>query len=501
MRIGTRLVLSLAVPLVLVMGLFGYVYQRTTRAILQEEMEKEWRETARTVGLAIEVDLRDSQIEDVRALVDQVTGYERVLGLRIYDRSGTVIYQPAELADSPPVNPLALRAALERGVWEEIRERIDDEPALTFVAPLADSHGAILGAVQLIQYESFLDEAAAAARRMIATLTVLMILIAGTIVFLVARASLVRPLADLETSMREVGASGQNARVPVRRSDELGRLAQEFNRMCERLDAAQRSLLAEQEARRRMEARLRTAERLASLGRLASGLAHEIGTPLNVIGGRAERLLRQAGAAPAAEHSLRIIVAQIDRIARIVRGMLDFARAREPHVIPVDINGLAARVLDFLGQRFEERGVHVAAALPAAGTTVAADADQIQQVFLNLCANALDAMPGGGTLTVRCEAVERSAPEGGPPRPYRTIVFEDTGCGIAPENLERIFDPFFTTKDVGSGTGLGLSVSYGIVREHGGFIDVDSAPGRGTRFVVCLPEEGPSSVPAAESAS
>jgi signal transduction histidine kinase len=497
MTIGTRLTLSLAVPLVLVMALFGYIDQRTSRALLHDELSREGRALARTVQIAMEDALRDRQIEDVRALVDKVTGYERILGLRIFDERGTIIYEPPDLAAYPFAAADALATALRSGTPSEAHGRIADQPVLTFIVPLRDPKGQTVGALQLLQLESYIEEDARASRNSIATLTALMILITTGIVFLVTRVGVARPVADLARSFREFGSGDLQALVPARRSDEFGRLAHEFNTMCRRLEASQVSLLAAQEERRRMEARLRHAERLAAIGRLASGLAHEIGTPLNVIGGRAERLQRSLADNEPAARSLAIICTQMERIARIVRDMLDFARMREPRLARTDLAPVLGRVLELLGQKFEEGGVRAVSSLSEGSGSVLADADQIQQVFLNLCANALDAMPRGGTLRVFAARVSRPHPEGdGGTLPYLAVTFEDTGTGIASENLDRVFDPFFTTKDVGRGTGLGLSVSYGIVREHGGFIDIESEPGRGTRLTVYLPEAGTAAVEA-----
>jgi len=491
MTLGTRLTLSLAGPLILVMALFGYIDQRTSRDLLHDELAREGRALARTVQIAMEDALRDRQIEDVRSLVDKVTGYERVLGLRIFDRNGTVIYEPPELAAYPFAAAEALRSALSTGAPFEAHGRIHNQPVLTFIVPLRDPAGQTVGALQLLQLESYIEEDARASRNSIATLTALMILITTGIVLLVTRVGVARTVADLARSFREVGSGDLQALVPERRGDEFGRLAQEFNRMCERLEASQRSLLEAQDESRRMEDRLRHAERLAALGRLAAGLAHEIGTPLNVIGGRAERLLRSFGDDRPEARSLRIICSQMERIARIVRGMLDFARMREPRLARTDLGPILGRVLELLGQKFEEAGVAALSSIPDEAGVVLADADQIHQVFLNLCTNALDAMPKGGTLRVSSSRVVRRPPEGGGDlRSFLAVTFEDTGSGIAPENLDRVFDPFFTTKDVGRGTGLGLSVSYGIVREHGGFIDIESEPGRGTRLIVHLREAG-----------
>ena len=491
MTIGKRLTLSLGIPLVIMMVVFGWIDQRNSRLLLHDELAREGRAVARTVQIAMEDALRDRQIEDVRALIDKVSGYERVLGVRLFDEHGTLVYEPDHLAAYPFTAQNDLRKALQRGVPSEAQVHLSQQPVLTFIVPLRDPDGRTLGALQLLQLESYIEEDARESRNSIVALTALMILLTAGIVLVVTRMSVARPVAELERSLRDVGAGDLRSRLPARRRDELGRLAGEFNRMAERLEASQRSLLEAQEERRRIEGRLRHVERLASIGRLASGLAHEIGTPLNVIGGRAERLLRSLKDDEASARSLRIICAQMERIARIVNGMLDFARRREPRLARADVGVVLGRVLDLLAQRFEETGVRVATSA-GPGDGVLADADQIQQVFLNVCTNAIDAMPRGGTLSVSAVRVERRHPEGGGEglAPFLAVTFEDTGTGIDRRDLDHVFDPFFTTKDVGRGTGLGLSVSYGIVREHGGFFEIDSVPGRGTRVTVYLPVEG-----------
>jgi signal transduction histidine kinase len=208
---------------------------------------------------------------------------------------------------------------------------------------------------------------------------------------------------------------------------------------------------------------------------------------VNVIGGRTDSLLRRVDD-PAVERNLRIISEQIARISRIVREMLQFAQVKEITPAPVDLVELIQSVLEFLEERIEEKKIRVriepAPVLPA----VWVDRDQIYEVFLNLALNAVDSMPSGGTLRIATCAIHGTHPErGGSPEPYLRVSLHDTGIGIQAEDLERIFDPFFTTKGVGRGTGLGLSVSYGIIREHGGWMEVTSEPGHGTELVVHLP--------------
>jgi two-component system, NtrC family, sensor histidine kinase HydH len=487
-RLGTRLVITLVVPLVALMALFGYLDQRISAQHLHVELSREGRAVVRTSQLALEDYLRDRQLDDLHELADQISNFERILGIRIFGADGWLIYQSRSLNVHPFNEAHALDQVLGGVRRSETHRSLGAQPVISFLVPLSSPRGDIVGALQVLQLESYVDEDARAARESVALVTLAMILATTGIVLLVMRVGVSRPVEDLVRRFRDIRSNEVPARIHVRRHDELGRLALEFNGMCDRLQTSQRELAAEQEERRRMEDRMRNAERLASLGRLAAGLAHEVGTPLNVIRGRAETLLRKTADSEVAHRNLRIIVAQIDRIARIVRSMLDFARTREPRLTSVDAVAVLRKVLEFLAERLEEAGVRVELQAAASPPRIRADPDQIQQVFLNLASNALDAMPRGGTLTLRVARHDPPAPaEGGPPSPQLEIRFEDTGVGIAPQHLDRVFDPFFTTKEVGRGTGLGLSVSYGIVREHGGSIELASDPGRGTRLSVFLP--------------
>jgi signal transduction histidine kinase len=249
-------------------------------------------------------------------------------------------------------------------------------------------------------------------------------------------------------------------------------------------------LIQHEEERRRIEISLRNAERLASVGRLAAGLAHEIGTPLNVIVGRAESLRKKLQGNEPAERNLQIITGQIERIATTVKGMLDYSRSREVRLSPTALTDVLGKVIEFLEDRFLNTSIRVETDFKRTCPLVHADADRLYEVFLNLAVNAIDAMPSGGTLSVKVGAeIRPHAERPGPERPFAVVSFEDQGFGIAPGDLERIFDPFFTTKEVGKGTGLGLSISYGIVREHGGWIQVRSTVGTGTAITVFLPVE------------
>jgi len=226
---------------------------------------------------------------------------------------------------------------------------------------------------------------------------------------------------------------------------------------------------------------LRHAERLNVLGTLAAGVAHELGTPLNVISGAAEMLEEGEPSRAREQKSARLILAQTERITAIIRRLLDFARRGSSGHGVVEVDSAVTSAVELLATTARKRGTTIEMIKGVGARRVRANAQELEQVVSNLLLNGIQAMPDGGRLLVTT-AIEPASPQ-----PFATIAIEDSGTGIAPGDLPHIFDPFFTTKDVGQGTGLGLSVSYGIVTDLGGTIDVASEPGRGTRFVVRVP--------------
>ena len=228
--------------------------------------------------------------------------------------------------------------------------------------------------------------------------------------------------------------------------------------------------------RKGLERQLQQAERLAELGTLAAGMAHEIGTPMNVILGRAEYLMRKTSERSTKE-GLTTIVTQVERITKIMNQLLSFARQR-----PIERRSLAMSLVvqdtvEVIQERLEKRGVRFEVDLESDCPNVLADRDQMGQVLLNLTVNAIQAMPEGGTLSLRLRSCND----------HVHLSVSDTGCGIPPEHVPKLFTPFFSSKEVGQGTGLGLTVVHGIIEEHQGSITVDSKPGRGTTFHIHLP--------------
>ena len=216
--------------------------------------------------------------------------------------------------------------------------------------------------------------------------------------------------------------------------------------------------------------------RLATLGTLASGIAHELGTPLNVVLARAKMIARGEVDGDAVKDNARLIVEQAERMTRIISELLDFARDRRPHQASLDLDAAITQACVLLQPIAEDARVSIDH-VPVPHLQIQCDGSQLQQALTNLMLNGIQAMPRGGTLSVGVEEAEKEI----------RIVVEDRGTGIPKEERERIFKAFYTTKEPGKGTGLGLAVSDRIVKDHGGKILVESEVGRGSRFIIVLP--------------
>jgi signal transduction histidine kinase len=298
-----------------------------------------------------------------------------------------------------------------------------------------------------------------------------------------------RPMHRLIMKARRIGSGDLTGPLVLDTHDELGQLADEMNAMSEQLAHAQRRIMAEAGARIDALSQLRHADRLNTVGKLASGIAHELGSPLNVVAARAKMIETGSIEGEEAQHSARIIGQQARRMTGIIRQLLEFARPRGPKKARHDIAHIAKETLEMLQPLADKQRVRMSLEPADSGTELSFDEGQMSQVLTNLVGNAIQAMPDGGALTVRVFGRRATPPPevGGASGDYVCVSVEDEGIGMTEEVRSRIFEPFFTTKDVGEGTGLGLSVSYGIVREHGGWVEAESEPGKGSTFTIYIP--------------
>jgi signal transduction histidine kinase len=284
-----------------------------------------------------------------------------------------------------------------------------------------------------------------------------------------------RPVRRLTEAAVAVAGGAYGTEVALRSNDEMGLLAASFNEMS-------RKMAADIERLRELNQQLIRTEKLAAAGTLAAGVAHEVNNPLASISSLIQILqTRPLNEEGAEEHRemLRLISQQIARITQVLRDMMDFARARPPLRASLDLHRLIEASIRLASFDKEFQSLQLTTSFDESVPAVFADADQLQQVFLNLLLNARDAMPTGGELRVSTQHMPLSEEV--------AIEFADTGTGIAPEHRAHVFDPFFTTKPAGTGTGLGLAVCYGIVTAHDGRIELLGNNGRGTRIRVVLP--------------
>ncbi len=242
----------------------------------------------------------------------------------------------------------------------------------------------------------------------------------------------------------------------------------------------------------RLEQRLRQAEKMEAVGRLAGGIAHDFNNILGGILGYAEMLVESTPEGTAERRYARNVLTAATRASSLVEQILSYSRSQRGKRVPVEIDRIIAETLELVRGSLGA-SIRLEVRLPAAPLYVVGDPTQLHQIMMNLCTNAIHAMPGGGTLRVSLEPVDVEADRVFQhttlhPGRYARLVVEDTGSGMDPATLQRLFEPFFTTKEVGKGTGLGLSLVYGIVTDSAGAIDVTSTQGKGSCFAIFLPQ-------------
>jgi two-component system NtrC family sensor kinase len=281
-----------------------------------------------------------------------------------------------------------------------------------------------------------------------------------------------RPVTELASAMRRVEDGDLSARAVIRSGDELEELAETFNHMLDELQVKNRQLV---EAGRQ----LLQSEKLASIGLLASGVAHEINNPVATISVSAESLLETEDQ-PDRRRFLQAILEESDRISGIVRKLLDFDRGGHARFSECDLSEVVGQAMDDVRREAERSQVRLGTDLELRGAKLLGQPDQLRQALGNILDNAIRSMAEGGDLRVTGRVAGLEA----------ILRFSDTGSGISEEDLAHIFDPFFSTREVGEGFGLGLSVTYEVVRRHHGGISVDSGP-QGTTFSVTLPLVAP----------
>ncbi len=470
MKLATRLGLSISVGILGVLGVGAWLWVGWQRAEYRDDVVRDHYVLGRALAGSAELVWRTQGRERALELVEQINRREERMSVRFVR-----LEAPAGDARRPLLSGVKLDP--ERPYFSTVRELPGEPPSIVsyVAAPVADRRD---GAIEFVEP---LAQEQAHARQVLAqalAATALLLLLCTAIALFFGFVFVGRPLRRLTEKARRIGAGDLSGPLEVRQHDEVRELADEMNAMCVRLAEANARVGAESEARIRALQELRHADRLRTVGEVASAMAHELGTPLNLVRMRGEMVATGEVEGEGCRRAGEIIVRESDRMSSIIRQLLDFSRREAPRIARDDLRRVAHETVRMLAPLAERNAV--ALELKGDGPVhLEIDGNQIRQALTNLVHNAIQATPAGGRVAVEVTANGEGA----------RVVVRDSGAGIAPEHLSRIFEPFFTTKRPGEGTGLGLSVADGIVREHGGSIEVASEPDAGSRFTIHLPRE------------
>jgi two-component system NtrC family sensor kinase len=493
LRIIHRVLVAVVAVSLVVLGAASWLASRAQDAALSARVERHTLLLAETIRSATrEAMLRDER-ELVQSTLETIAGRGGLDQLRVVSKEGVVAFAPTrgevgERVDLRSETCAACHAGRdpERELPTErrVRELVDASGArrLSVLTPILneascsqaachahDRRQSVLGVLDLGVSLGDVDREVARNRRVTVALSLAAVAAISLLLWGILHRLVGRPVARLLAATRAVAAGDLGVRLPVRRSDELSRLAAAFNEMTVKLAEARHQIYQ--------------SNKLASLGRLAAGIAHEINNPLTGVLTYSSFLLKRSGDEETRQ-DLETIVHETKRCREIVRGLLDFARQVPPRKCATDVNAIVARALGLVDNQLRVQNIRVTQSLRADLPAIPADPNQIQQVLINLLVNAADAFADGPReIYVATELVQAA---GGA---AVEIKVADTGAGIPEQHLGRIFEPFFTTKEH-RGTGLGLAVVWGIVGEHGGTIEVESRVGSGTTFTVRLPVAG-----------
>jgi signal transduction histidine kinase/ActR/RegA family two-component response regulator len=408
-----------------------------------------------------------------------------MIAVRVWEQAGEGLIERAGSTDGSPAEEIPeevkamARGAAGSGKIAALRDyTLQKQTGIHYrvFAPITE-RGRLYGMAEVTERPDNIPSIVTRYAQTALVLALVAIVLTTIAVYALFRRLAYRPMSELLDAMSRAEAGSLDIAVPARAQDEFGRLATGFNRMIERI----RELTRERELR---------SQRLESLGALAGGIAHDLNnilSPLSI----STFLLRSKVSDPRAQETLDTMEEVIERGGQLVKQVLSFARGIEGDRVRVDLKPALREVIGMLKETFP-KSIKIKYAVAESAGAALVNPTQLSQVLMNLCVNARDAMPQGGDLEITVESARldehyaQLAPDAKPGR-YVVISVKDTGVGIPPQVIDKIFDPFFTMKEQGKGTGLGLSTSLGIVRSHGGFINVYSEPGAGALFKVYLP--------------
>jgi len=481
MRISTKVSLSLALLSLAVFGGLGAVQVGIEQRDLEQALVREASTLCRATAESVRQDQLEQDPADSNTLLESLEVFEQDLDVTVWRPDGPTSAPPLETRLPAELLEEIGHAALSRGeLVSRIAELTEDGRVVVVAAPI-DPHQT-LAAIVLVRPLDTIDADVSREAQTVGLSVLAFSLLGGLLGYVLGEVYIRRPLARLDRAMTVAAAGDLEAWLPQGRPDEVGRVLERFDHMRRELQRARTRLHAEQDAHRTTLERLADANRMVAIGQLAAGLAHEIGSPLQTLHGRAQKLVDGLGPDHELGRHAQIIVAQTERITRVVRQLLQLARPHTHELRPAEPVACVREVVDLLELEARRREAILRLDATPAGL-VDINPDAIQQIVFNLVRNSLAALSPGGTVEIRVRV--ESAMDQGPRR--LLIVVADDGRGMSDEVRERAFEPFFTTRSHAGGLGLGLAVVRSLVESMRGTVVAEARPGGGTEITVRMP--------------
>lgn len=450
----------------------GQVVERA----VQERLEEDVQLVARAIQVPLSMALAEGRAEQMWEALGSAFQIRRLYGAAVYDSAGAVV---ARVGAPGPGEPDAGTAAAEVGrVAEEGRVgeygRVGERRVYSYFVPLTSPGGRIEGMLQVTRRRSDIEDAVRRVRVQVAVVFgAVWVLMAGLVLLMYQR-GVGRHFRRLSAAMAGVERGERDARVAEAGPKEVAEIAGAFNRMVVGVERAEAEVARQRRREAALEAELRRSAKLAAIGRLAGGVAHELGTPLAVVDGMAQRLERRGEGVGDA----RAIRDAVDRMGRIVRELLAFGARESGERQSVAARTVLIGAASAVEGEAESRDVTLELA-EVAEESVHADRLRLEAALTHLLRNAVQAAGKGGRVRGSVEGRAGDV----------SFVVEDSGSGVRDEVRDRLFEPFFTTKAVGEGSGLGLAVVHAVAEEHGGTVQVDDSTLGGARFTLVVPRD------------
>jgi signal transduction histidine kinase len=456
-------------PLLIAVGIFGYLSLNSLEKQIENQMQKDLELVARAVQLPLSYALQKERMGSFQQALESVFSIGRVYSAYVYDKQGKEIGRLGQAEPEPERDRLIQLASdgERRGEYG----RIADRQVFSYFVPLTEAGGQINGLLQLTRKKSDFSENLQSIRMKGTVIFGVFLMLLSFVVFYGHHRALGIHLSGLKVSMSTIARGERNHRFSCRGPKEIAEIGENFNRMLDAIDNAEQNIMEHRRKQDNLEKKLYQAEKLAALGRLSAGTAHELGTPLSVISGRAQRALRGKDLPDEYRQSLTAIREEVGRMEYIIKQLLDFSRRNPLRCSAADPAHLAASAVYAVEEEARKNGTSINFAGSENETPIMVDATRVQQALINLLRNAVQCTSAG-----KVRLTWRQKEHG--------VLFcvDDDGPGISPENRSRIFEPFYTTKPVGEGTGLGLSVVHAVAEEHGGKVEVDDSEMGGASF-------------------